>query len=382
MGLTIIFIKLGVSLFFFLPHVVVSSWKIPVLFDSSNVNHRNINYHPEQPARIDTCLRKLKGQPGIQLIDISPESSNIQADDIVSRQPFSDKELQYARTMLLKAHSPDFVANFETKCRESRQRRVEQGRDPLGFVGNIDEDTFITTETFDICLRAAAAWIRSIDAAMHTSNVSRAAMALTRPPGHHATYDTANGFCLVNFAAVAAIHAMESNPNLRISVFDWDVHYGQGVANILQKYDRARYVSIHQSPAFPYLGGKYGISGDHQNILTIPIVADTTWSSGYKEKFERDVLSFIKSDNWQPDIVLICAGYDALDSDELASVGLVADDYGEMVQKLKHNLASDGNVSIPIVLGLEGGYQLSEMAAGGNLGDAVVATIRALMQTQ
>ncbi len=382
MAVSAMCIDLGVfSLFLVLAHTVVSALTpIPVLFDSSNVKHRNINYHPEQPARIDTCVKKLKGLPGIRLIDISPYSSPTPLDDNICRQPFSDKELEHARHMLLKAHSPDLITNLETRCQQSRQQRVEQGRDPLGFVGNIDEDTFVTTETFDICLRATAAWIRVVDSAMQDSNESRAAMALTRPPGHHATYETSNGFCLVNFAATAAIHAMESDPNLKISVFDWDVHYGQGVAKILQNYERARYVSIHQSPAFPYLGGKFAITGDHKNVLTIPIIADTTWSSGYREKFVEAVLPFILSGDWKPDIVLICAGYDALDSDELASIGLVPNDYAEMINKLKSHLQANGRGPIPIVLGLEGGYQLSEMAGGGNLGDAVVATLQSLLR--
>jgi acetoin utilization deacetylase AcuC-like enzyme len=362
--------------------VAVSALKIPVLFDSSNAKHRNIYYHPEQPARIDHCVKKLANQAGVQLIDISPSEAT--TDDAinrnVSRQPFSDEELQYARSILLKTHSADLVTNLENRCRESRQRRIEEGRDPLGFVGNIDEDTFVTTETFDICLRATAAWIRTIDSAMHHSNQLRTAMALTRPPGHHATYETANGFCLFNFAAAAAIHAMESNPELKISIFDWDVHYGQGVAMILQNYPRARYVSIHQSPAFPYQGAKFVVTGNHSNVLTIPIIADTTWSSGYREKFESHALPFIMSDDWRPDIVLICAGYDALDSDELASVGLVARDYGEMIDMLSSHLKKkvDGSSDIPIALGLEGGYQLSDMAGGGNLADAVVATLQAL----
>lgn len=370
-----------------------SAWGIQVLFDSSNHLHRNINYHPEQPARIDFCVKKLRGQSGIQLIDVAPLSASpgrgapqINGDDCdeegeIRRDPFSIEELSHAREMLLKAHEPELVQSLETRCRQSRQRRIEDGRDPLGFVGNIDEDTYVTTESYDICLRATAAWIRVVNHALE----QRSAMALTRPPGHHATFETANGFCLVNFAAAAAIHAMESNPSLKISIFDWDVHYGQGVANMLQKYHRARYVSIHQTPAFPYLGTKLKVSGDHNNILTIPIIADTTWSCGYRDKFEKHVLPFVISEDWQPDLVLICAGYDALDSDELASVGLMVQDYGSMITKLRMYLKENGRWdattrrSIPIALGLEGGYQLSETAGGGNLGDAVLATLHGLL---
>lgn len=353
--------------------------KLPIVFDSSNIWHRNILYHPEQPARIETCIKKIQEIPGILLSDVTPDPTT-QTNADITMAPFSDEELNHARYILQKTHALDMIENLELSCLESRKRRLEEERTPLGFIGNIDDDTYVTTETFDICLRATAAWIRAVDSAIDSGNDSGAAMALTRPPGHHATYETANGFCLVNFAAAAAIHAMERDPNLKISILDWDVHYGQGVAQIIGKYKRARYVSIHQAPAFPYLGGKFGISGEYNNTMTIPITADTTWSLSYCEKFENHALQFVMSENWHPDIVLICAGYDALDSDELASVSLVAKDYAEMVRMLKRHLKSlNGDKVVPIALGLEGGYQLSEMAGGGNLGDAVAATIRALL---
>jgi acetoin utilization deacetylase AcuC-like enzyme len=335
------------------------------------------------------CVEKLRGQSGIQLIDVAPltstkndlvaTKSKTEDDDEIVRDPFSKDELKHAKDMLLKAHSPELIQSIETRCLELRQRRIQEGRDPLGFVGNIDEDTYVTTESFDVCLRATASWIRAVEYALKHEN-SPTAMSLTRPPGHHATFETANGFCLVNFAAAAAIHVMESHPDFKISIFDWDVHYGQGVAKILQKYDRARYVSIHQTPAFPYLGGKLAVSGEYNNILTIPIPADTTWTCGYRGKLEEHVLPFVMSEDWQPDIVLICAGYDALDSEELASVGLVARDFGEMITKIKAHLNNkESTTSVPIALGLEGGYQLGEMAGGGNLADAVLATLNGLL---
>lgn len=373
------FFELGSVVIIFSQFFFAFGLKIPVLFDSSNVWHRSTQYHPEQPARIDACVKKIRNVPGVVLRDVTPNPKT-QPDDDIQIAPFSQAELDHAKNMLLKAHSSEFIENLERKCRESRQRRMEEGKDPLGFVGNIDADTYVTTETFDVCLRATAAWIRTVNSAMDEENDSRAAMALTRPPGHHATRESANGFCLVNFAAAAAIHAMERDSTLKVSVFDWDVHFGQGVANILGQYERARYVSIHQTPAFPYLGQRLGVSGEYNNTKTVPIIADTGWTSGYRKKFEDHVLPFIAAEDWQPDLVLICAGYDALDSDDLASVALTAMNYQEMAFLLKRHLrSSNGGKYISIAFGLEGGYQLSEMAAGGNLGDAVLATIEAML---
>lgn len=340
---------------------------VPIFFDSTNSWHRDIQYHPEQPLRIDACVKALRERLShrVDLVDVAVA--------------FSDLELNHARDMLIKAHSADLVTNLEQRCRDSRRRRIDEGRAPLGFVGYVDDDTYITTESFDVCLRATAAWIRAVDYAMigKKDTKTSAALALTRPPGHHATTNLSNGFCLFNFAAAATIHALESDPNLKVSIFDWDVHFGQGVAEIVERYDRARYVSIHQTPAFPYMGATRKIQGEHANVLTLPIPPETTWTCGYQEKFKKEVLPFIRSQSWEPDLVIICAGYDALDSDELASVNLQARDYGEMTRQLLEYL-SVGRPTTSIALGLEGGYQLKEMAGGGNLADAVVETVLAL----
>ena len=182
-----------------------SSERIPVLFDSSNCYHRDIQYHPEQPARIEACVKALSTTPSvadnIQLIDVAEEAPDKSSQDsiatsansIIYHQPFSDQELRHARKMLVKAHSEDFVAGIEKRCHDSRKRRIDEGKVPLGFVGYLDDDTYVTTESFDVALRATAAWIRAADIAMEGAkggaqkgsnrlSVS-AAMALTRPPG-------------------------------------------------------------------------------------------------------------------------------------------------------------------------------------------------------
>lgn len=229
----------------------------------------------------------------MELIDIAPTPEAIHSDGsehaiiTTTHRPFSQEELEYARDILLETHEKSLVLKLEEKSEKSRQLRIDAGKSPLGHMGYIDFDTYLTTETFNVCLRATAAWIRATSIAMGTDSSSAgssAAIALTRPPGHHATFDNSNGFCHFNFAAAAAVHVMRQYPNSRVSILDWDVHYGQGVADIIRKYDRARFVSIHQTPAFPYQGEKFGIQGRHKNVLTIPMPADTSWSK-YKMVF-------------------------------------------------------------------------------------------------
>lgn len=361
---------------------------IPVLYDSSNNLHRDLRYHPEQPARIDACVDALMAYaPIASIFDLAPDApSDAVVTSIVghiSREHLSPLELERARSLLVDAHSENYVSKLEERCRNSRRKRIEEGRNPLGFVGYVDDDTYLTTESFDVCLRAAGAWARGVDLLFDGRGGSgfRNAVALTRPPGHHATSSFANGFCLFNFAAAAMRHALSSGYARRVSVLDWDVHYGQGVADIVRTKEwgrDCRYVSMHQVPAFPYEGERRGFAGEFKNVLTVPIQPDSTWTCGYQDAFTQYALPFVRDDQgtWDPDLVIVCAGYDGLDSDELASTSLTAEDYGKMARLLRERIGPDTKV----LVGLEGGYQLKERAAGGNLADAVVETVMALAE--
>jgi acetoin utilization deacetylase AcuC-like enzyme len=151
------------------------------------------------------------------------------------------------------------------------------------------------------------------------------------------------------------------------------------VADIVMKHDQIRYVSIHQTPAFPYMGEQHKVLGEFQNVLTIPMPPETSFTSGYKSLFSEALQFASRSGEWEPDVVIVCAGYDALDSDELASVSLQADDYFTMTEMLQQHLVRTTTRSaVPVVFGLEGGYQLNPMAGGGNLPDAVLKTIEGL----
>jgi acetoin utilization deacetylase AcuC-like enzyme len=350
-----------------------------ILYDSTNDQHRDIRFHYEIPERISACVRAIQqfqhDRPDVRvdLVDVAPETERQTPSSEIEKRydPFSDEELAHARQILLQTHEEKLVTSLEEVCRKAKERRLQEGKTALGHIGYIDSgDTFVTTETFDVCLRAAAAWIRATD------NIGGMAMALTRPPGHHATYNQQNGFCLYNFAAAAAIHAIKYRGISKVSILDWDVHYGQGVADIAARHDGIRYVSIHQTPAFPYEGETKQTKG---NVMTLPMPPDTTWTCGYADAFDTALRFCATRGEWEPELVIICAGYDALSNDALASTSLDATDYATMSRKLCQHLAASCSQPPRLMLGLEGGYHLGNPGASGNLPSAVVETVQALI---
>ncbi len=408
---------------------------VQVYYDSSNDLHRDLKYHPEQPERIYSCVKELteyyqnnyqsllsssissRGDTSVientlqendslpillDICNVASSSSSTTKDFIMEEsyqkgcclvrknQVITKEELDYARSILVTIHSEEYVSQIEQRCRRSRQQRIDEGKNPLGFVGYIDDDTYLTSESHDVCLRATAIWIRALQKAIDTTTTV-ATFALTRPPGHHATSTLSNGFCIYNFAAAAAIHTIQnlsssSSSIPKVSILDWDVHYGQGTADIVQHYPEIRYVSLHQNPAFPYQGQTRSIKGIHRNIYTLPLPPDSTWSCGYQQYFQQYVLPFVyDSSSWIPDVIIISAGYDALSSDELASCELRSKDYGTMITLLREWIQQqqqqqqlDYKTTPAIMVGLEGGYQLQQNKAGGNLQEAILETIKAL----
>jgi acetoin utilization deacetylase AcuC-like enzyme len=368
--------------------------KLVVIYDSSNHLHRDRTFHYENPERIAACISALvvaqqwNHTRNLELVDIAPpiydsvtpESFRSMAQHR-TRESVTPEELTYARNVLLQTHQAELVTQLEERCYRSKEQRIQLGKSSLGYIGYLDGgDTYVTTETYEVCLRATVAWIRAVNYCWCNHTHNYISLACTRPPGHHATYNLQNGFCLFNFAAAAAIHAITRCDGIqKVSILDWDVHYGQGVADIVSRYDGSiRYVSIHQTPAFPYEGEQRQTRG---NVMTLPIPVETSWSCGYSEIFDQALQFCATAGEWEPELVIVCAGYDALFNDELANVNLDAADFGRMSTRLCQHLRKTCPTKVPkLMLGLEGGYRIGNAGTSGNLPDAIVETVQALME--
>lgn len=219
-----------------------------------------------------------------------------------------------------------------------------------------DEDTFISKTTFDICILAQNAWIDAVDQVVQHKTM---AFALTRPPGHHALRADSMGFCIFNFAVGAAHYALDYLNIQRVGIIDFDAHYGNGVASMISNNKKIKYTSIHQSNAFPY-SGTADVKGDFNNILNIPISAGTTYES-YISLLKDQAIPFLKDFN--PELVIVCAGYDALATDTLAELNLVPKDYESISRLIKDAFG-------PVMFGLEGGYDIKDLPK------AVISTIK------
>jgi acetoin utilization deacetylase AcuC-like enzyme len=221
--------------------------------------------------------------------------------------------------------------------------------------GYLDGDTPISQASYQVALLAVSAWLDGVDQVLN----QRPTFVLARPPGHHATRDTAMGFCLFSNAAIAAHYALTKPQIQRVGILDWDVHHGNGTEAIVKDNPNIAYCSLHQHPCYPGTGTKAGIWGKYQNILNLPLQAGSAIAD-YQSLFIEEVIPFFH--HWQPDLLIVSAGYDANDSDPLAGISLQPEDYQILTQYVL-------NITKYPLFGLEGGYHLNALAR------SVVATL-------
>jgi len=252
------------------------------------------------------------------------------------------------REQLLRVHAADYVQDIEASA-------PVQGRVYL------DPDTSMNPFSYQAALHAAGAVVLGVDLVMAKKVGS--AFCNVRPPGHHAERARAMGFCIFNNVAVGAAHALAAHGAQRVAIADFDVHHGNGTEEIFQNEPRVMLCSSFQHPFYPHCGADSG--SDH--IINVPLHAGAGGKE-FRDAVTQHWLPALKT--FQPQLLLISAGFDAHIEDDMAMLKLVEADYAWVTQELK-NIA-DNYAQGRMVSTLEGGYALHA------LGRSVAAHVKVM----
>ena len=267
-------------------------------------------------------------------------------------------------------------------------------RETAGRAIALDPDTFTSPETYDVACLAAGAVVSAVDRVLDGAAGTRA-LALVRPPGHHAERTRAMGFCFFNNIAVAAAHARARGLS-RVAIVDYDVHHGNGTQWSFYSDPSVLFVSSHQYPYYPGTGaaGEIGSQAGTGFTVNLPLAAGAT-DADYERAY--DVIAWPILRAFKPQLILISAGFDAYKDDPLAGMRLEAECFGRLTARIA--AIADECCDGRIVAATEGGYHLkgitdslrsviaaleggridrgpAETAAGTPRGDAAIAAAK------
>ena len=249
------------------------------------------------------------------------------------------------------------TATEEQLARVHDREYISLLSETAGRATALDADTFTSPDSYEVALLAAGAAIGCVDHVLETSG--RRALAMVRPPGHHAERNRAMGFCLFNNMAVAAAHARSKGVQ-RVAIVDYDVHHGNGTQWSFYDDPSVLFISSHQYPYYPGTGAatETGSGAGAGFTINLPMDAGGT-DADYELAYETIAFPVLRQ--FRPELILISAGFDALEDDPLGGMRLSADGFARLTAAICDiaNECSDGRV-IAIT---EGGYDLSGLAS-------------------
>ena len=236
----------------------------------------------------------------------------------------------------------------------------------VGRATALDPDTYTSPASYEIALLAAGAAVDAVERVMGASQ--RSAVALVRPPGHHAERDRAMGFCLYNNVAVAAAHARAQGA-AKVAIVDYDVHHGNGTQHTFEADPHVLYISTHQFPYYPGTGAadEVGRAAGRGFTVNVPLEVGAC-DEDYQTVFAHIVLPVLRQ--FEPDLVIVSAGFDAHEHDPLGGMRLTTPAFAAMTLELR--AVAEACCGGRIVAAVEGGYDLHAFAASL---DAVIGAL-------
>ena len=285
-------------------------------------DHATPTGHPERPDRIRAVEEALGAPTFDRLVRRDAPSGDLTLAELV--------------------HSPDYL------------QRLSRAR-PAEGIGQIDEDTFISSRSLDAASTALGGGLMALEAVV--LGEVRNAFCAVRPPGHHAEIDRPMGFCLVNSIAVIAREAQRKYGAERVAIVDFDVHHGNGTEDIFKDDPTVFYASSHQMPLYPGTGAP-----SFTGVGNICNAALASGSGGAEMRAAYSDKILPALDAFAPDLLLISAGFDADYRDPLAGLNWHPEDFAWVTTRLMEVAARrcDGR----IVSMLEGGYDRQGLATG------------------
>lgn len=218
-------------------------------------------------------------------------------------------------------------------------------------------DTYVTPQSYVTARLAAGSVLQVVDNVLNGGAGN--GLVAVRPPGHHATQSNGMGFCLLNNIAVAARYVQRVYAIKRVVIVDYDVHHGNGTQDIFYNDPTVLYISTHQSPLYPGTGAVYETGAGDGESCTINIpLRPGTGDVGYEQVFQEIVLPAAR--RFEPEVILVSAGFDAHWQDPLAQMRLSLTGYDQITRDLIHLAAEQCKGRIVFVL--EGGYNLDVLS--------------------
>lgn len=305
----------------------VANKKVAYITDEIYLEHDTGVMHPESPQRLKAINKA-----------IEPLRESL----------YFKSPLKVSLPVLELVHTPEHIGKIEDTCH---------------YGGSIDSDTICSSVSYDAARMAVGAGVVALDG-IKSGEFERAFCAV-RPPGHHATPDQAMGFCLFNNIAIAARYA-QSIGYKKVMIIDFDVHHGNGTQDTFYEDSSVFYFSSHQAYAYPGTGaeadrGRGEGAGYTANFLMMPDSRDPELLDIY----ENDLPPLIEVFN--PNIILVSAGYDLHESDPLAQLNISTEGIRKMVRGILDS------VDVPYVFFLEGGYDVDA------LGENVKVTLEEML---
>ncbi len=298
--------------------------RLALIQDRRYLDHVTGDYHPERPERLLAIQKMLKGS-GLDQKALSLEPREATLDEI------SQIHTEEMIGLLSATQFEDFA--------------------------ELDPDTVASKNSWMAAKLAAGGCLTAIDCLM--DGKAEEAFVFPRPPGHHAERDRPMGFCLLNNVAIAAEYALQKKGLKRILILDFDVHHGNGTQHIFESRSDIFYLSTHRAPFYPGTGaaseiGK-GVGEGYTLNLPLPALSgDSAYVNLFKERIVPATLVY------QPDLMLISAGFDAHVLDPLGGMQVTEQGFEAMVRSIESMRIALGN--IPVLYVLEGGYSLEALS--------------------